>query len=190
MSYIDSQSVGKKIIVQLSRSLLVVSFVLFLSTWQAEAQKYKCFLCTKPVVYMSVSLAKGTVRTPEFRVGNKSYEIKLDFTTSRPPVELECTIGYRMMGPRKNCKEVSPEGPIAGRWKVWEGERLVTEGVIKEHDYAGFATDYIDRVIGEFIGEKKKRYWVEVEFTTDKSKLNAFDPRLEIMRESNNDLLP
>jgi hypothetical protein len=42
-------------------------------------------------------------------------------------------------------------------------------------------TQHIDRVLGQFVGERNKKYVLEVKFTEDGSALNVTNPHLIVM---------
>lgn len=128
------------------------------------------------VVDMPVSLARGTVRTPEFSAKHKIYFISIEAQWLLPTVELRCKMGFGVVPPSDHCKS---EVVLGGKWRVLEGDRIVAQGSIERISREFEAgKDYLRRYIGYFNGESKHRYTVEVTFTEDGSSLNATNPRL------------
>lgn len=54
-----------------------------------------CFLCRKPIVDMPISLALGTIRTPDFAVKDEAYAISIRVERKLPPAELNCMMGVK-----------------------------------------------------------------------------------------------
>jgi hypothetical protein len=131
---------------------------------------------TKNGVKMPISMAIGTVRTPEFITKHKIYSIAIQSEWRLPAVVLRCKLGFGVVPTTDKCRA---QAVLEMDWKVLEGDRVVAQGhaggVGNEFD-AG--KDYIARYIGTFQGESKHKYVVEVTFTKDGSSLNVTNPRL------------
>src|ERR1039458_8070119 len=72
--------------------------------FESRAWAGNCFLCRKPVVDMPVSLAVGTVRTPEFPVKHFMYIISIDVQMRFPRCELQCMMGVKLAWELGHCK--------------------------------------------------------------------------------------
>ena len=131
----------------------------------------------EPVV-MPVSLAVGTtVRTPEFLVKKIEYSIGIRVNRSVPFGQLSCMIG----GDRhpSHCDMYHWDAVIEAEWKVWDGEHIVAQGTAGgSNGEMAWSDSFMDRYLGEFVGEANKKYVVEVKFTKDGTPLNEFNPRL------------
>jgi hypothetical protein len=125
---------------------------------------------------MPVSLAAGTVRTPEFPVKHKYYNITIESQWLLPAEELRCRMGFKVSPSDNHCKL---ESVLETDWRVLDGDRVVAHGSDKGRTTA-FEADshYLTRDIGSFQGEVKHKYVVEVTFVKDGSLLNVTKPRL------------
>ncbi len=132
---------------------------------------------------MPISLAAGnTVRTPEFAVKHKRYLIEIEAQKRPAPDELGCKMGFQLIPSDNDCKV---EPVIEVDWKVLDGDRIVAHG----HDAGkstAFEADrcYLARIIGEFEGERKHKYVLEVTFTKDETPLNPYDPHLVLLMDT------
>jgi len=139
-------------------------------------QAQSCLVCTKTGINMPVSLAPGTVRTPEFPIKRGYYNIKIEVGWLMPTDELRCRMGFAMYPSDNHCKLQSV---LETDWKVLDGERVVAQGSDKGRSGAFDADkDHLIRHIGLFRGEPKHKYVVEVTFIKDGSILNVTQPRL------------
>ena len=139
-----------------------------------------CFRCKTQPVNMPVSLAVGTVRTPEFLVKDTDYTIKIRVKRGLPLGQLECMMGVREMGGHDHCAMYHWDTVLEVEWTVWDGENVVAQGTThdKDSDLGGVSDDTLDRNLGTFDGEANKKYVVEVRFTKDGTPLSEFKPRL------------
>jgi hypothetical protein len=138
-----------------------------------------CWDCRKPAVDMAVSLAVGTVRTPEFPVKREPYLIIIRAEKRLPFADMNCMMGLTT-GPldSTNCDK---EPLLQADWTVWDNERVVDHGSAYHRNGGSWANDSIDKFLGHFVGEAKKKYVLEVKFTKDGSALNVTNPHLIIM---------
>lgn len=133
-------------------------------------------------VYMPISLAAGSVRTPEFPVEKRSqlYDIVLQVEKPLPMLRMRCMVGTTL-GPldKKGCEE---EDPIVwADWTVWEDGRIVQWGSIPDRCACAFTNKNIFKQIGSFPLEASKKYVVQVHFTKDGSALNVANPHLIVL---------
>lgn len=127
---------------------------------------------------MPVSLAAGTVRTPEFTTKRKIYFISIESKWTLPAVVLRCKMGFGVVPPTDRCIS---EIVLAGNWQVLEGPSVIAQGDIERISPEFDASkDFLRRYIGDFRGEKKHQYVVEVTFTKDGSSLDVTSPRLKV----------
>lgn len=149
-------------------------FCMFILCAQVRAQH--CDGCTKNGIDMPISLAAGTVRTPEFIAKKKFYNIDIDARWLLPADELRCRMGFEVSPSDNHCKW---ESLLDLRWRVLDEDRVVAEGYTKGRSQAFEAdSQSLTRNIGDFKGEAHHRYVVELTFTKDASVLNSTQPRL------------
>jgi hypothetical protein len=150
-----------------------------------------CFLCRKPAVDMPISIDIGTVRTPEFPVKREAYEIYIEEEWRLPAGEQKCMMGVLLSGEPNHCSMFHFDRLLDADWTVRDGERIVAQGSV--HDYGsgyGASRQYLDRYLGDFVGEKNKKYVLEVKFMRDGTPLNITNPRLVVMMSTPSDMLP
>jgi hypothetical protein len=148
-------------------------FVVFGSTVWAGS----CWDCRKPRLDMPISLAEGSVVTPEFPVKREGYVIKIRVSKKLPFSELNC-----MMGLNPALYKCDKEPLLQVDWILRDHEEVVAQGCVHVPDTHGsWADDSIERYIGSFGGEGKKTYVLELRFTKDGSALNVVDPRLIVI---------
>ncbi len=132
-------------------------------------------------IYMPVSLAVGTVRTPEFPAILEVYDIIIQADRSLSVNQMMC-----MMGATSNpfeLKECSGDDPLLrADWTVWNDGHIVAHGSSARSGGSSIAKDQIWKFIGSFAGEASKKYVVEVKFTKDGTPLNAANPRLIVIQ--------
>lgn len=158
-----------------SRSLMLcilfVAFAVVIADSRAEAQK------PKDGVDIPISLAIGTVKTPEFVAKHKNlYLMEIDAQWLLPAVVLRCKMGFGVVPPTDKCRA---QAVVEVEWRVLDGENVVAHGSaggISDQFEAG--KDYLGRYIGQFQGQSKHKYVVELTFTKDGSSLNVTNPRL------------
>jgi len=128
---------------------------------------------------MAVSLAVGTVRTPEFAVKNEAYFIMIQAEKRLPFHEQVCMMALPA-GPtmREGCNEPL----LQADWTVWDEGRLVAQGTISREGGGMLTDQHMFKIIGPFIGESGKKYVVEMKFTKDGAPLNACNPHLIVVR--------
>jgi hypothetical protein len=138
-----------------------------------------CFRCKIVPVNMPVSLAVGTVRTPEFRVTDTDYKIMIRVKRGLPLPKLECMMGIRMSGEPDRCPTFHLDTVLEAEWTALDGGNVVAHGVVHARDDMMAVSDVtVERYLGTFIGEANKKYVLEVKFTKDGTALGEFKPRL------------
>jgi hypothetical protein len=132
-------------------------------------------------IYMPVSLAVGTVRTPEFPVAVQAYDILIQAQRTLPISKMQC-----MMGATSNpfeFKNCSSDDPLLqADWTVLNEGHIVAHGSSAPSGGSSIAKDQIWKLLGGFAGEAGKKYVVEVKFTKDGTPLNVADPRLIVIQ--------
>jgi len=138
-----------------------------------------CPYCTKRGLDMPISLALGTVQTPEFTAKHKIYLIAIQSQWLLPTVELRCKMGFGVVPPSDHCRS---EAVLEADWQVLDGDQVIAQGSAKgiSRDFEA-GKDYIRRYIGRFDGESKHRYVVRITFTKDGSSLDVTNPRLIVV---------
>ena len=148
-----------------------------------------CFLCRKHVLDKPISLAVGTVRTPEFPVKHEVYTISIQVERTLPPEELNCMIGVKRSWEPDHCGMFHVEVLLTADWTVWDGEHAVAHGSVHGIDDSFTSTQHlISKQIGDFVGEKDKKYILEVKFTKDGTPLSVTNPHLIVMMTKSTDI--
>jgi hypothetical protein len=132
-------------------------------------------------VYMPVSLAVGTVRTPEFPVVVDAYDILIQAQRTLPLSQMICMMGATS-NPFEEKKCTSADPLLQAEWTVWNEGRLVARGSSAPSGGSSIAKDQIWKFLGGFAGEAGKKYVVEVKFTKDGTPLNGAEPRLIVIK--------
>jgi hypothetical protein len=149
-----------------------------------------CFLCRKPVLDTPILLAVGTIRTPEFSVNHEAYTISIQVERKLPPADLSCMMGVkRFPWVQDHCGMLHIETLLEAEWTVWDGDHSVAHGSVSGID-SNFTTtkELLSKQIGDFVGEKDKRYILEVKFTKDGTPLNVTNPHLIVMMTKATDI--
>jgi hypothetical protein len=136
-------------------------------------------------VDMPVSLAVGTVRTPEFPVVSQWYDIMVQVEKPLPFSEMQCMMGVTASPLElEDCKSNDPL--LRADWTVRDGEHVVDQGSSTTTAGAKWENKYIFKFLGSFGAEGGKKYIVEVKFTKDGTPLNVANPHLIIIQHENN----
>jgi len=128
---------------------------------------------------MPVSLAVGTVRTPEFAVKHEAYFIMIQAEKRLPYVDMKCMMGLTA-GPTEGS-ECKKEPVLKADWTVLDGEHVVAQGSNRTEADAEYTNEYMFKFLGKFMGESDKKYVVEVKFTKDGTSLNVTNPHLIVI---------
>ena len=132
-------------------------------------------------IYMPVSLAVGTVRTPEFPVILEAYDIIIQAERPLPISQMMCMMGATASP--FELKECSSDDPLLrADWTVWNEGHIVAHGSSSRSGSRSIAKDHIWKSLGDFAGEAGKKYVVEVKFTKDGTPLNVANPRLIVIQ--------
>jgi len=133
------------------------------------------------IVDIPVSLAVGTVRTPEFAPASHWYWIMIQVEKPLPFLQMNCM----MVGPDSSLesKDCTVNDPLLrADWTVWNGGHLVTSGTSTTKAGAMYTEKYIFKFLGDFPGEAGKKYVVEVKFTKGGTPLNVANPHLIVVK--------
>jgi hypothetical protein len=128
---------------------------------------------------MPVSLAMGTVRTPEFVVKPEAYFIMVEVEKPFPFHDMKCMMAIAS-GPTDTA-DCRGEPLLKADWTVWDDGQTVSQGSSTTEGYGMFTDKHVFKIIGQFMGEAKRKYVVEVKFTRDGSPLNAANPHLIVI---------
>ena len=145
---------------------------------QPASRKYQTYY--RPVIEIPVSLAVGTVQTPEFSAKAMHYDILIQAEKRLPFGDMLCMMGLTT-GPLSqfNCDK---EPLLQVDWTVWDGEHVVAQGSVHGRDgHADYANKYIFRYLGDFMGKAGRKYVLVVKFTNDGTPLNVTNPHLIVM---------
>jgi hypothetical protein len=132
---------------------------------------------------MPVSLAVGTVRTPEFAVRHEAYFIMIQAEKRLRYVDMKCMMGLTA-GPLETS-ESNKEPVLKADWTVLDGEHIVAQGSNRTEADAEYTNEYMFKFLGKFMGESDKKYVVEVKFTKDGTPLNVTNPHLIVISVRN-----
>jgi hypothetical protein len=134
------------------------------------------------VVDMPVSLAVGTVRTPEFAPATHWYWVMVQVEKPLPFNQMQC-----MMGVTSNSfdsKDCTSDDPLLrAHWTVLEDGQAVKSGSSTTRAAAAYTKDNIFKFIGSFPALSGKKYVVEVKFTKDGTPLNVANPHLIVIKQ-------
>jgi hypothetical protein len=134
------------------------------------------------VLDIPVSLAEGTVRTPEFSPPTHWYWIMVEVEKPLPTKQTGCMMAVADDSPQslKDC-------PLTDRllradWTIREDGQVVKSGSSTTHADDKYTTDNIFKFIGSFPALAGKKYVVEVKFTKDGTPLNVANPHLIVVK--------
>ena len=133
------------------------------------------------VVDMPVSLAVGTVRTPEFAPPSHWYWIMLQVEKPLPFRDMQCMTGVE--NGTNDFKDCAKKPLIDADWKVLSDGQVVSQGSSSGFGAASFTRDYIFKFLGSFSTLPGKKYVVEVKFTKDGTPLNVANPHLIVIKQ-------
>lgn len=158
---------------QASRSWILAGAVV-LGPWQPQLLHR-----TREPVNMPISLAMGHVTTPEFKVTKDRYIILVVAKKRLPFDKLVCMMGIGQAPlSRYNCHK---EPLVQAIWAVSSDGRIAAQGASRDAQEGGFFTNKdVARYLGEFEGEKGKKYVLDIDFTRDAIALSVTDPHLSV----------
>lgn len=163
------------VITIISGMLGVVLLVPSVSAGTRKERKYRY-----SEIDMPISLAVGTVRTPEFAVKHEAYFIMLYAQKGHLPFfDMRCMMGVE--NGTLDLKECKQEQLLQADWRVWEGEHIVSQGSSSGWGAAEYTQGYLLKFLGQFMGESGKKFVVEVKFTKDGTPLNPTNPHLIVI---------
>jgi hypothetical protein len=99
---------------------------------------------------MPVSVAVGTVRTPEFAVRHEAYFIMIQAEKRLPYVDMKCMMGLTA-GPLETS-ECTKEPVLKVDWTVLDGEHIVAQGSNRTEADAEYTNEYMFKFLGKFMG--------------------------------------
>jgi hypothetical protein len=134
------------------------------------------------VVDIPVSLAVGTVRTPEFSPPSSWYWILVQVEKPLPTEKIGCMMAVDNDSPQswKAC-------PLSDRllradWTVWEDGKMSSSGSSTTHAAGIYERDNIFKFLGKFPALTGRKYQLEVKFTEDGTPLNVANPHLIVTK--------
>jgi hypothetical protein len=130
---------------------------------------------------MPVSLAVGTVQTPEFVVNGHWYWILLQVERPLPNLRMRCMMAVTQ-SPSESEACPADDPLLRADWMVRDGGQIVDKGSSTRQYDAMFDHKYIFKFLGKFGSEAGKRYVMEVKFTKDGTPLNVANPHLIVVR--------
>ncbi len=133
------------------------------------------------VVDIPVSLAEGTVRTPEFSAPTHWYWIMVQVEKPLPFNQMQCMMGVTTNPfESKNCTSDDPL--LQADWTVWSEGQVVSSGSSTTHADDKYTKDNIFKFLGKFPALAGKKYVLEVKFTKNGTPLNVANPHLIVTK--------
>jgi hypothetical protein len=135
------------------------------------------------VVDMPVSLAIGTVRTPEFTAAaTHGYWIMVQVEKPFPIRQMNCLMGTTS-GPLelKDCTANDPA--LRADWTVLNQGHVVSNGSSTTTNHGRWSKENVFKFVGSFAAQAGKKYVVEVTLTKDGSALNVANPHLIVVKQ-------
>jgi len=134
------------------------------------------------VVDIPVSLAVGTVRTPEFSPRKTSWHwIMVQVERPLPTEQLKCMMGTTMN--RFDSKDCTSDDPLLrADWTVWEDGKIALSGSSTTQADAKYTNGNIFKFFGGFPALSGHKYVLEVKFTKDGTPLNVANPHLIVTK--------
>jgi hypothetical protein len=133
------------------------------------------------VVDIPVSLAVGTVRTPEFSPRKTSWHwILLQVERPLPPSQMRCMVGVE--DGTDDFKTCAEEQLIDADWTVLCDGQVVQQGSSHGFGAAKLTKENIFKFLGKFPALAGKKYVLEVKFTKDGTPLNVANPHLIVTK--------
>jgi hypothetical protein len=171
---------GRKWLLSTSGAICALFFVP-----SAFAGRHKEHPYRYSVVDVPVSLAVGTVRTPEFSAVAQWYDIMVQVEKPLPFLQMQCMMG--VTSGLRDPQDCSSDDPLLrADWTVWDGDHVVDKGTIPNRCACKFEDKYIYKLFGSFGGEAGRKYVVEVKFTKDGTPLNVAHPHLIVIQHRDN----
>jgi hypothetical protein len=138
------------------------------------------------VVDIPVSLAIGTVQTPEFYVASHGYWIMVQVEVRLPIQQtqfrqMQCRMGITSGG--LDTKDCTSDDPLLrADWSVWDGKHIADQGSSTTVGDGKMGGHHIFKFLGKFIGESGRKYILKVKFTKDGTPLNVANPHLIVTK--------
>jgi hypothetical protein len=132
---------------------------------------------------LPVSLAIGTVRTPEFPVKHEAYFIVLQAEPRLPFDDMRCMMGLK--DGTLHYKDCKKEPLVQADWAVRDDSHIIDHGSSSGFGAAEFTSKYLFKFLGQFMGESGKSYVVEMKFTKDGTPLEVTNPHLIVISVRN-----
>jgi hypothetical protein len=133
------------------------------------------------VVDIPVSLAVGSVRTPEFSPPTSWYWILVQVEKPLPFNQMQCMMGVTANPfEAKNCTSDDPL--LRADWTVREDGKIASSGSSTNHADDKYTKDNIFKFLGQFPALSGHKYVLEVKFTKDGTPLNVANPHLIVIK--------
>ena len=173
-------------VVRLARSpkmlgvLSIPASLLFLSCTSVGTQNAHPYRYS--AVDMPVSLALGTVRTPEFVAGADAYWLMIQVEPKLPYREMRCMMAVTLSSfDSQYCAADDPL--LRADWSVWNGAHMISSGSSTKSGDDMSTKNYMFKFLGGFKTVRGQRYVVEVKFTKDGTSLNVANPHLIVVKQ-------
>jgi hypothetical protein len=131
---------------------------------------------------MPVSLAVGSVRTPEFSPPTSWYWILVQVEKPIPTTQLGCRMAVADNLPQswKDCP--LSERLLRADWTVLQDGKIASSGSSTTYADDAYTRDNVFKFLGRFPVLAGHRYVLEVTFTKDGTPLNIANPHLIVTR--------
>jgi hypothetical protein len=147
----------------------------------ASARSHPAHPYRYSVVDIPVSLAVGTVRTPEFSPATHWYWIMVQVEKPLPFNQMQCMMGVTTNSfDSKDCTSDDPL--LRADWTVWEDGKIASSGSSTTKADDMYTKENIFKFLGKFPALSGHKYVLEVKFTKDGTPLNVANPHLIVTK--------
>src|SRR5579864_2557171 len=124
-----------------------------------------------------ISLARGHVRSPEFRINlDAGFWMYIEVERKFDVEGVSCLLGYGF----DSCGKKNGARPLRASWKLSDAGRVVAQGSTDSYQGMRGGTVTMARGLGDLAVPAGEHYVLDVEFPDDASHFDAGHPRLKI----------
>jgi hypothetical protein len=135
------------------------------------------------IVDIPVSLALGSLRTPEFSPRKtRWHRILVQIEKPFPTKQMACMMSVDDDSPMSWKECPLNDRLLRADWTVWEDGRIASNGSSTTHADGIYETDHIFKFLGKFPALSGHKYVLEVKFTKDGTPLNVANPHLIVTK--------
>jgi hypothetical protein len=137
---------------------------------------------TERPVDIPMLMAVGHVRVPEFKLNlTAPFTIMINVQKTIPFETLNCLLGTASARASTDIGDC-PDRPsvVKASWVLTSDGQTVARGSSEEYRSGAWMNDSISRELGDFQGQRGRRYVLDVDVLTDGSALAPGNPRLKV----------